>query len=257
MYSPPKNSRTRNDDHGTNSSRTMRNSRNGKGYYNRKPSKKRGIFGTGQGVTITAVTRKSCIYADRLTPGTGVKGMQKHWNEKFPGRDVVIEALPTWKNGRTEAFKLQIDSDKQDQPTRENYIIDHVFRTNTHASSQIVDCTFSDHRGILVSTDIHLGYLNEKHVGYKYKRVFAESNINSFCSDLNKEVWNTVFNTNNIDTAFQEFYDIILRNFNNNFPLRRTYNEANRNKRWVSESVKISSEMLKDLFKLETIIHGV
>nr|CAH7763958.1 unnamed protein product [Callosobruchus chinensis] len=127
------------------------------------------------------------------------------------------------------------------RPTRVNYKIDHVF-TNTHASCQIDYCTFSDHRSILVSTDIHLGYLKGKHFGYEYKRVFTESNIKSLYSDLNEEVWNNVFNKNDIDTAFQAFYEIVLTYFNNNFPLRRAYNKADRNKRSSLKALKFQAK---------------
>ncbi|VEN63801.1 unnamed protein product [Callosobruchus maculatus] len=47
----------------------------------------------------------------RITPGTGIQGIRGHLEGIFPDREVEIEALPQWKNGRTESFKLKIDKD--------------------------------------------------------------------------------------------------------------------------------------------------
>ena len=50
-----------------------------------------------------------------VTSGTGVAGIKKHCNITFPGREIVVEMLPKWKNGTTEAFKIKIDYDLLDQ----------------------------------------------------------------------------------------------------------------------------------------------
>lgn len=86
-------------------------------YSNSKVKRPHAIFGTGtqNNSDITAVNRKSWIYVGRVTSGTGVAGIKKHCNITFPGREIVVEMLPKWKNGTTEAFKIKIDYDLLDQ----------------------------------------------------------------------------------------------------------------------------------------------
>nr|CAI5835580.1 unnamed protein product [Callosobruchus analis] len=68
------------------------------------------VFGSGcKKTNLTAVTRKSWIYVGRIIPGTGVTGIKKHLENIFPDQTFEINLLPPWKNGRTEAFKIQIN----------------------------------------------------------------------------------------------------------------------------------------------------
>lgn len=75
------------------------------------------VYGTGTGnkSNLTAVNRKTWIYVGRVTPGTGVDGLKEHIEIIFPEQETLIEMLPKWKNGETEAFKVGIDHDLLDE----------------------------------------------------------------------------------------------------------------------------------------------
>lgn len=75
------------------------------------------IYGTGKQSksNLTAVDRKGWIYIGRVTPGTGIQGMREHIDVMFPKQEFIIEKLPKWKNGNTEAFKIGFSHDLLDE----------------------------------------------------------------------------------------------------------------------------------------------
>lgn len=47
----------------------------------------------------------------RVTPGSGLQEMKQHVSATFPGYETIVEMLPKWKNGKTEAFKIGLNYD--------------------------------------------------------------------------------------------------------------------------------------------------
>nr|CAI5819846.1 unnamed protein product [Callosobruchus analis] len=83
---------------------------------NKTKTRDRAVFGTADNLSqLTAVKRKLWLYVGRITPNTGVRGMEQHLKTIFPNTQFAVELLPKWKNSQTEAFKIGLDYTLQEE----------------------------------------------------------------------------------------------------------------------------------------------
>nr|CAI5825225.1 unnamed protein product [Callosobruchus analis] len=83
---------------------------------NKTKTRDRAVFGTADNLSqLTAVTRKLWLYVGRITPNTGVRGMEQHLKTIFPNTQFAVEMLPKWKSSQTEAFKIGLDYTLQEE----------------------------------------------------------------------------------------------------------------------------------------------
>lgn len=125
--------------------------------------------------------------------------------------------------------------------------IDHVYLNFVSGTTCVLDFAFSDHR--LILSDINFGTIDVERVHSTYRRSFNSDNINRFCYDLGSEDWSFVYAFNDLETAFNQFYDIFLFHFNNRFPLSMRYVQQ-KPKKWVNDVVRKSSSELRFLHSL-------
>lgn len=131
------------------------------------------------------------------------------------------------------------------EATRSCYTLDHVYsKFKMHCA--VLDNHISDHRTILSQCNMFSSVDIKKHDFMK--RSFSDSSIDSFLQDLEREGWQSVFEAGDVDTAFNNFHDTFSFYFNLSFPLKR-YKKSNA-KSWVNHQVKLSSDALRDMYRL-------
>jgi len=81
-------------------------------------------------------------------------------------------------------------------------------------------------------------------------RVFSNANIKKFKSGLQNSNWDVVYNQNNIDDAYNNFYDTVTRQFEHCFPLTRVSKSRAKDKSWITKGLRISSKRKNKLYKM-------
>jgi len=62
-----------------------------------------------------------------------------------------------------------------------------------------------------------------------------------FIAKLSCESWDTVFNSEDVNTMFNSFLNIYLRIFYSSFPLKKVISRNNKdNKKWITIGIKTS-----------------
>lgn len=141
-----------------------------------------------------------------------------------------------------------------DFPTRitdtSESVIDNVF-TNIHYNQINVtglNTQLSDHDGQLIeiiTSKKHLKTNVETQTSLEYTRKLNKTNIENFLKSLDKETWMEVY-MSPIDLKYDTFHEILMHNFNINFPktLSRKHNNI---KPWFSKELKIEKQKIIDL----------
>lgn len=130
-------------------------------------------------------------------------------------------------------------------------IIDNIF-TNIDCTEKciVVDNIISDHRTILLQSNLLSSNKNQNQPFFYERRIFSESLMSRFLADLSNHNWNTLYFLDDIDKAFNSFFDIFHQKFNNHFPVTKCYKKADDGKKWVTPEVRFSSTALRDLHNL-------
>ena len=86
----------------------------------------------------------------------------------------------------------------------------------------------------------------------KRVHLINKQTLNNFLLLLQEENWESVYNTDNINEMFKNFQNILIRSFDNSFPLKMTGNRGNSNKNnnWISNGIKISCKRKRELYLL-------
>lgn len=66
------------------------------------------------------------------------------------------------------------------------------------------------------------------------------NNIHTFCSHVHRIDWNDVYSNDNVDVWYRSFENVITRRFEQSFPYIRLSRKRSRDKKWVTEGLKIS-----------------
>lgn len=122
--------------------------------------------------------------------------------------------------------------------------IDHIFTNVIEFVSCVYDNTLSDHRTTLGDFNISSKKSNRFHV---WRRSYNEDALLNFKRSIQNEAWLSVYNCSLFSESFDSFFNIIQYYFNKHFPLHKSCREIS-SKSWVSNTVKISSNNLKDLY---------
>ena len=71
--------------------------------------------------------------------------------------------------------------------------------------------------------------------------------IANFQSHLREEAWDSVYNSEDVNEMFNNFHCVLLRQFENSFPLRyKSY--TTKHNGWITKGIKISCQRKRDLY---------
>lgn len=139
------------------------------------------------------------------------------------------------------------------EPTRLNNCIDNIcvnFEPSA-CTSNIIKNGISDHHAQLLTVTLATNKVNKSTI--KYRQLDNPNNINHFCTLLANENWESILD-NDIDAnaKFDLFINTFLYYFELAFPIKtKTIKNMNvKNNKWMTKGLKISSQKLKDLYKL-------
>lgn len=130
-------------------------------------------------------------------------------------------------------------------------LIDNIITNMKHTHVDVVDTHISDHSYQLMTVTIHLlEKTNKCKIQYKD---FNVNNINLFNSYLEREEWNDVYVSNNLNDSFLTFYNTFLYYFNMCFATKtKIVNKNKKNRKaWVTDDIKFLSNYMKDLCLLD------
>lgn len=129
-------------------------------------------------------------------------------------------------------------------------LIDQVFHNfNNDGICVVLDNCISDHRTVML--EMKLKNNNSSQL-FSDKRFFTEDAISQFSDALFGEGWQKMYESEDLNLAFNHFYSIFLYHFEIYFPKRKC-RYTTQNKNWVSGEVRQSSIKLKDLHVLKKI----
>nr|CAI5843919.1 unnamed protein product [Callosobruchus analis] len=80
-----------------------------------------------------------------------------------------------------------------------------------------------------------------------YSRSFSKTNYKYFIESLQKENWEDVYTTRNVNEGFKTFLDIIRCYADDSFPLKKVQTKKRHNKPWLTTGITISGQRLKYL----------
>ena len=80
------------------------------------------------------------------------------------------------------------------------------------------------------------------------KIIINEATIAQFKTNLSYESWFNVFNTEDLNSIYNNFLNTYLRIYLNNFPSKNVYINNNSNKVWLTKGISISCQRKRDLY---------
>jgi hypothetical protein len=102
----------------------------------------------------------------------------------------------------------------------------------------------SDHEGQLLIINVSSKVIKEKHT--YYHRKINNDSLYDFQMKLSFESWEPVFNSCDLNSSFNEFFNIFLRHFNFSFPLQRGFKQ--RSQPWITKGIIVSCKRKRDLY---------
>ena len=140
-------------------------------------------------------------------------------------------------------------------PTRiqkESYtIIDNIFINTNKLSNYSVYPSInglSDHDAQCL---IIYNLLNYKpKTNFHYARKITEIHKAKFNIELSHETWSNVFDSNDVNTCFNNFLNTYIKLFNSCFPLKKVYHKSH-NTAWITAGIRISCLNKKKLFIIQ------
>lgn len=108
------------------------------------------------------------------------------------------------------------------------------------------DPVISDHYGLRAELNIHYGSKNN----YQFRsiREMSQWNLDSFVYSLENTDW-SVIEVNDVDEAWTMFLDCFLYFFDLHCPERKIRESIDNKKPWITDKIRESSRMLKDLYR--------
>jgi hypothetical protein len=144
-------------------------------------------------------------------------------------------------------------------------IIDFPTRV-THKSATLIDCIYLDtsqfkkvtahqHINALSDHDAQIIMLDssliecQKNISKKRVHLINKQTLNSFLMSLQEEKWESVYNTDNVNEMFNNFQNILIRNFENSFP-PKWIRYSSKNNNWITVGIKTSCKRKRELYLL-------
>jgi hypothetical protein len=78
-----------------------------------------------------------------------------------------------------------------------------------------------------------------KHKYTRRTRLIDDETIANFQTHLREEAWDSVYNCNDVNKMFNNFHCILLRHFENSFPILYKTHRTKHND-WITRGIKIS-----------------
>lgn len=139
-------------------------------------------------------------------------------------------------------FKLHIT-----EPTRGKSCLDLIISNIEDAVGYVLKLWLSDHDTAQV---LKFSLKQKKEVPkttFTYKKCYSLENINKFKGYMGSLSFSNVFSKNELNAAFDEFYDLLLLFYNLCFPKIRIKNNTSTKPKWMSNGLKKSSVTKKSL----------
>lgn len=140
------------------------------------------------------------------------------------------------------------------EPTRvtsnSSTLIDNIF-TSAPYKAQVVISALSDHRGQFVSFP-DLGIAKNAKTednNFVYKRIFSNSKIEAFKSELSAMNWQNIFDITDPNIAYNEFQLMFTNLMNQIFVKKRIILRKENCSSWITNGIKISSKKKRNLYK--------
>jgi hypothetical protein len=136
--------------------------------------------------------------------------------------------------------------------TKDTILLIDVIITSKDSIGELataMDLGHSDHKAQILQ-------LNVKTIVRKYKKIksrqYSEKTIEEFEYLLNKESWQEVFQTSEVNSALQVFMDISGYYFNITFAYKLINLGKTYNSKWITKGTKISSKRMRFLNSVKT-----
>jgi hypothetical protein len=125
--------------------------------------------------------------------------------------------------------------------------IDNIFIDTSKFPNYVVSPIYnglSDHDAQLKLSDIDIKIRNPK---FKIIRRIDTYSILDFRYKLSFEAWNSIFDSNDVNSMFNSFLNIYLRIFYFSFPLKKVSTKTNSHD-WITSGIRTSCKRKRDLF---------
>lgn len=125
--------------------------------------------------------------------------------------------------------------------------VDNIFSniTGNLINCSILESEISDHFSQILDIKI----LTHDKPTYIRKRFYTDSNVANFKTALISETWDEVYRSQNVNTKYKNFYNILFYHFDVSFPLTISKVKNNQNG-WISNELKKYSAYIRDLYTL-------
>jgi hypothetical protein len=105
----------------------------------------------------------------------------------------------------------------------------------------------SDHDVLLVIKNIES--ISNYHNYRKWTRLINKDTVKEFITHLSNENWDSVSNSHDVDSKFNTFLNIFLRNFEVSFPTK-TVKRMSENNEWITKASKHLANINKIFTKI-------
>ena len=140
------------------------------------------------------------------------------------------------------------------KPTRMNStnatLIDNIFCNDIEFQKFINGIFFTDISDHFPVFTIKLSLIIDHTIPFIKTRDLSFQNINKFKEKLNCKNWSTVYNCNNADQAFTQFYKIFCETYYQCFPIKIIKSKYKSRKIWLSNGLKVSIKHKNKLYVL-------
>lgn len=139
------------------------------------------------------------------------------------------------------------------EPTRLANCIDNIcihIEDKEYCDSKVINTAIADHHAQMLTIRLDTPKIRENKTYYT-RQIYNKNNINYFCSLLANEGWKEVLNLDlDVNVQFDLFSDLLVYYYELAFPLKKKTLSKNKEKKWISQGIKISAQKLKDLYLL-------
>ena len=127
-----------------------------------------------------------------------------------------------------------------------DYILTNNLDVNSRHTQGILCCSISDHYGIFHVTDFSPVTDGEKPI--MVKRDTCTKNVQKIISEVGRVDWNRIMDTNDTQTAYKQFHDMINKLYNTCFPFRKMKKLYYNRKPWLTSQMKHTIELKNKLY---------
>lgn len=150
-----------------------------------------------------------------------------------------------------------------DHPTRTvnnaSTTIDYIVSNIQHVNAEVIDFGISDHTAQMANISLELNStdkaLKQKPQGIP-RRSVSQNHLLNLYNILAAQNWQTVYNYDNVDQAFQAFANVFELSLNSACPKTITKPSCQKKVSWITPDLIRERSQLHDLFKLKCEINS-